>query len=213
MRLSKNLVPIVSLALLLSAPAAATGQSAERFCFRARPFADCRTFLVSEVGLGLRALGTQAPAGQEIDQMMEWRVAMEAGLMVNRDQRDALGGSAVIRIGDEIIIWGPRARYRRWLRSRAAWEVSAAALVASSDGPDDPSGVRWASYDGLGGEVGGSFILSPWVAVGADLVAMPFAGGGWDVSVQPSLRITGPAGLGLGLAFAAVASTKPSMSW
>lgn len=213
MRPSNRLFPIAILAILLCVPAAASGQSADGFCFRARPLADCRTFLISDVGLGRRMVGTDAPDGREIDQMMDWRVAMDLGLMVNRGEREALGASAVVRIGDEIIIWGPRGRYRRWLPSGRAWEVSAAALVASSEVTDNPGSNGWASYDGLGGELGGTFILASWLAVGADLVAMPFAGGGWDVSVQPSFRITGPAGLTLALTFAAVAATKPSMSW
>lgn len=206
---------LATLGLLVCAPIMASGQSVESFCFTARPLPECRTFLVSEVGLGRRVAGTEPPDQQEIDQMMEWRFVMELGLMVNRDEATALGGSVVIRVGDETIIWGPRARYRRWLADGRAWEIAAAALLTSGDvaWADEPASVRWASYDGLGGELGAALVLARWLAVGADVTALPFAGGGWDVSLQPSVRITGPLGLSLALAFAAVASTKPSMSW
>lgn len=216
--------PCAVLVVLVCLPAAASGQitdgtdsegAADAFCFNARPLADCHTFAVTEVALGRRLVGTTAPNDQHIDQMMDWRVVFDIGLMVNRDERSAIGGSGVLRIGDEILILGAGVRFRRWLPNGRAWELSAAALHASSDvsweGRD--VSVRKASYDGVGVEVGGSWIPYRWVAAGAEFVAMPFAGGGWDFSLQPSIQITGPAGLTLGLLFGAVASTSPSMSW
>lgn len=216
---------LVALMPLLVLPAVAGAQvpggaGPERpeggFCFRAAPLPECRSFVVSEVALGRRLFGTGAPEGQLLDQMMEWRAVIELGAMVNRDERSALGGSGVLRLGDEVLIWGLRGRYRRWLSNGDAWEVSAAALSVSGSnpGPEGSTGsVQWASYDGLGGEVGASWSPAGWIAVGADVVAMPFAGGGWDVSVQPALRVTGPAGLVTALLFGAVAATDPSMAW
>lgn len=225
------LLGLVALIALLGLPAVAGAQAPggagpERpgggFCFRAAPLPECRSFVVSEVAVGRRLFGTEAPEGQLLDQMMEWRAVIEIGAMVNRDERSAVGGSGVLRLGDEVLIWGLRGRYRRWLSNGDAWEISAAALSVSgsnsgpdgSTGPDgSPGSVQWASYDGLGGEVGASWSPAGWVAVGTDVVAMPFAGGGWDVSVQPSLRLTGPAGLVTALLFGAVAATDPSMAW
>lgn len=213
MGLSSRWIPVFAL-LLPGLPAGVAGQSPTPFCFTPRPLAECRTFAVSEVVLGGRLLGSDPPDPQYIDQMMEWRVVTELGLMVNRGPTSAIGGSAVARIGDEIIVWGPRARYRRWLPNGNAWELAAALLVASSEPPAEGwGGFGPASYDGLGLEVGGAFMPAQWTALGADVVAMPFAGGGWDWSLQPSLRLTGPVGLIIGVAFGMVAATKPSMSW
>lgn len=199
------------------APEEAEAERAGRdLCFRAAPFPECRSFLVTEAAVGRRLFGTGAPEGQLLDQMMEWRAVIEIGAMMNRDERSALGGSGVLRLGDEVLIWGLRGRYRRWLSNGDAWEISAAALSVSgsNSAPDgSPGSVQWASYDGLGGEVGASWSPAGWIAVGSDVVAMPFAGGGWDVSVQPSLRLTGPAGLVTALLFGAVAATDPSMAW
>lgn len=216
---------LIVLLVLLVLPAVARAQvpggaGPERagggFCFRAAPLPACRSFVVSEVAVGRRLFGTGAPEGQLLDQMMDWRAVIELGAMMNRDERSALGGSGVLRLGDEVLIWGLRGRYRRWLSNGDAWEISAAALSVSgsNSSPDgSPGSVQWASYDGLGGEVGASWSPAGWIAVGADVVAMPFAGGGWDVSVQPSLRLTGPAGLVTALLFGAVAATDPSMAW
>lgn len=212
-------LPVPVFLALLSLPAVAGAQGPEGatverpgkdLCFRAAPLPDCRSFLVTEVVLGRRLFGTGAE-GQSLDQMMEWRAVFEIGAMVNRDDRTALGGSGVVRLGDEVLIWGARGRYRRWLDDGDAWEVSAAALFVSNPSGATAPGTT-ASYDGLGAELGASWSPAGWIALGADVVAMPFAGGGWDVSIQPSLRLTGPTGLVTALLFGAVALSDPSMA-
>jgi hypothetical protein len=144
--------------LLLCTPALAHTQS----CFRGRPLPTCRTFWVTESGIAKRASG-------------DILATAELGLMRNRSDRTALGATAVFALGDQLtgstdVMFGVKARYRRWLSPTTSVEVAPGALFV----PERRKVALTAHA---------AFNLSDYAAVTAQVL-----GGGNDVGVYVGVK-------------------------
>ncbi len=107
-----------------------------QFCFRGRPLPRCNSFLITDVGVSLPVIG-----GKGADHF-----TAELGLMVNMNERFALGGSALYRFGGGQKI-GLKARVHLWLTQSIALEV-APGMLLGGDIQD---------HSGFTGHVGVSF--------------------------------------------------------
>jgi hypothetical protein len=125
-------------ALLLLAPGAALAQETEApaqppgvpktLCFRSRPAAWCRAFVLTEVGYNSSQYGPRRTT--------DYPLQYEAGAMLNVNERDAVGGTIVFD-GPHGEHWGATARFRRWITYGMALDVSPGFLVV-----DDHRGRR-----------------------------------------------------------------------
>jgi hypothetical protein len=151
--------------LLLCTPALAHTQS----CFRGRPLPTCRTFWVTESGIAKRL--NHNPYGASDDIL----ATAELGLMRNRSDRTALGATAVFALGDQLtgstdVMFGVKARYRRWLSPTTSVEVAPGALFV----PERRKVALTAHA---------AFNLSDYAAVTAQVL-----GGGNDVGVYVGVK-------------------------
>jgi hypothetical protein len=99
---------------------------AHALCWRGKPLAECRSFLITEVGLSY-SLSGPTMNGAPV-------VAGDLGWMKNISERAAVGGTAHARFspGDEYARAGVRARYRRWL-GRNSVDLSPGIILVSRD--------------------------------------------------------------------------------
>ena len=121
-------------ALILLAPGAALAQEKEApaqppevpttLCFRSKPAAWCRAFILTEVGINSDDYGQRNYTSH--------RIQYEAGAMLNISERDAVGGTVVFD-GPHGENWGVAARYRRWITYGMALDVSPGLLVAGDE--------------------------------------------------------------------------------
>jgi hypothetical protein len=96
----------------------------KKFSFKPKPFPECRSFLITEFGLyyGL---------DKSSDQTNLRLITREFGLMENRDERSAIGGTLFIdaeadREGSRL---GFRARYRYWLSRNRSLDIAPGILI------------------------------------------------------------------------------------
>jgi hypothetical protein len=113
-----RMVPLLSVSLLC-APALAGAQT----CFRGRPLPTCKTFWITESGLGTRV--NRGPGGASADLF----ATLEIGRMSNRSDRTALGATVLVGVGDQIssstdVMLGFKPRYRHWLGPTTSLELS-----------------------------------------------------------------------------------------
>ncbi len=87
-------------------------------CFRGRR--TCRSFLITEAGLGLR-LNPESGLNPSDGRMLTG----ELGVLWNRNTRLAWGAGVFANYGDRADGWGIRPRVRRWLSETTTLDVSA----------------------------------------------------------------------------------------
>lgn len=130
-------------ALLLASAGAAAAQQADgnepiappaalaaegKACFQPRPLPVCRSFWVTEFGV---QVFLSEPPG--VNDQRRWLATWEVGWMKNRSSADAVGGSVFIEINDNAMRSGVSGRYRRWMGSESALDISPALIVFQSD--------------------------------------------------------------------------------
>jgi hypothetical protein len=124
-------------------PAAPTGgdaRTADAFCWRGRPLARCRAFLLVELSAPRHLAGTRIDPGvaehgsghPRWDQALASQFTYDIGMMVNVGERSAVGGTLTAGIagedpGRELVV-GATGRYRRWLGPVMAADVGAGVL-------------------------------------------------------------------------------------
>lgn len=108
---------VVIVRLYLPAHAAAQAVDGSAVCWRPEPRAQCRTFLLANVGIHARlrevSAGGEGPAA----------VVLDYGLMVNVTSRDAVGASvfASLETNDAV---GPAIHYRRWFDGNSSFDLA-----------------------------------------------------------------------------------------
>lgn len=128
---------VVIVRLYLPAHAAAQAVDVSAVCWRPQPRAQCRTFLLANVGIHARlrevSAGGEGPAA----------VVLDYGLMVNVTSRDAVGASvfASLETNDAV---GPAIHYRRWVRWElfvrlGAWRASERQAIRGVRAPEGAS--------------------------------------------------------------------------
>jgi len=112
------------------APSAGEGKA----CFQPRPLPVCRSFWVTEIGV--QWFVSQPPG---VNEQRRWLASWELGWMKNRAAGDAVGASVFIAANDNAMRSGVRARYRRWLGSESALDISPALIVFQADDDQEVS--------------------------------------------------------------------------
>jgi hypothetical protein len=115
---------VLPLLLALSAPVTVHAQQNQaHLCWAAHSQPRCSAFLVTNAGLYTSIAGGQAPVSAVLD----------AGFMVNVNQRDAVGVSFMGSI-DNTSFAGPAIRYRRWLRKDASIDLALGVPTSGASG-------------------------------------------------------------------------------
>jgi len=179
--------------LMASASAAAAQQVAEalparppaaegKACFQPRALPVCRSFWVTE--FGVQVFLSQPPGINDQRRVMgTW----ELGWMKNRSSGDAVGASVFLSTNDNAMRSGVRARYRRWLGSESAVDVSPALIVFQSN-DDLETRAR------LGAALQAGVTFHDWIGLTSQVEA---AEGG--VRFQTGVRLGGYPGLVTGV--------------
>jgi hypothetical protein len=109
-------------------PPAPIEKPAHALCWRGKPLPECRSFLITEVGISY-------PLGDPIANGGYTVVAGDLGWMKNISERAAVGATVHARLGlaDEYARAGVRARYRRWLGRRNSLDFSPGIILVSRE--------------------------------------------------------------------------------
>ena len=98
----------------------------DALCWRGHPYPECRSFLVTEVGISYPWGNTPTYDGGAV-------IAGDLGWMKNISERAAVGGTAHARLGEDYARAGVRARYRRWLGRSTSVDLSPGIIVLNKD--------------------------------------------------------------------------------
>ncbi len=103
-------------------------KSADALCWRGKRLAECRSFLITEVGISYPLTNPTIPGGNAV-------VSGDLGWMKNISERAAVGATAHARLGmsDEYVRAGVRARYRRWLGRSNSVDLSPGIILVNRD--------------------------------------------------------------------------------
>lgn len=111
--------------------APAPEKRAHSLCWRGKPLAGCRSFLITEMGLLLQLNDTRSNQYGETVVL-----SFELGWMKNVAPREAIGFTGYATAGD-ISRLGLRGRYRRWLSRHTAIDVSPGILLSGENTASD----------------------------------------------------------------------------
>jgi len=131
----RSILPIVCTVLL----SCLVGTTSKAGCFRGKPSPQCQSFWITEIGLGFRL------NNQQYDQYGTARLYVDFGYMKNVSPRDAWGGTLFASTEDERAQMGLRLRYRRWLSSKSALDLSPGLLLIGGGNIDYPGFIGSAS--------------------------------------------------------------------
>lgn len=97
-------------------------------CWRGKRLAECRSFLITEVGISYPLTNPTMTGGYAV-------VSGDLGWMKNISERAAVGSTAHARLGisDEYARAGVRARYRRWLGRSNSVDLSPGIILVNRD--------------------------------------------------------------------------------
>jgi len=157
---SRSPFPVLAF-LLLALPFVAKPSAAEEtsapptkpshaLCWRGKPLPECRSFLITEMGV----LARLDHASSEPDSRIV--VMFDLGWMKNVSRREAIGFSGYALSGDTSRL-GLRGRYRRWLSRHTAIDISPGILLSGENSAID--------YDPPGFVVGASANLGDLIAL------------------------------------------------
>lgn len=110
------------------------------FCFRGKPKGKCCSFLILESGLLSRISGSGQPSDKA-----KFLFTTDLGLMFNRSNSSAIGGSFHLAADDDGSRFGFGPRYRRWLNKGLALDLSPRLLIAGTD-PGNGLTIRYPAF-------------------------------------------------------------------
>jgi len=113
------------------------------FCFRGRPKPRCDSFWVTEFSVTPRMNGNPSGGGGP-----NYYYTWDVGAMKNAGARTALGGAAFLGGEDDGVRFGLTVRYRRWITSTTAFDLSPGVLVTGGDNKRAP---RFPAFTGMAG--------------------------------------------------------------
>ena len=124
------LVSVVLLASLVPAPLGAEPTSSigrtHSLCWRGHPYPECRSFLITEVGISYALGSPPAHVGTGA-------FVADLGLMKSISELAAVGGTAHARLGGDYARAGVRGRYRRWLGRSTSVDLSPGIILVNKD--------------------------------------------------------------------------------
>lgn len=123
----------VKLALLISLLLSTSALANAQFSLKPKPLPDCKTFLISEVGVFYRI--TSAPEG-----LMKYSdyLVSNMGLMVNLNKNYSLGATTYVsmkNLGDPMFSVGLKAKGRRWLDSNKSINLAGGIILYNESRP------------------------------------------------------------------------------
>jgi len=125
---SRGCLSVFAFLLIATAtPASASDAGGHSLCWRGHPFPECRSFLITEVGLFYPRSRSSIEGGRRTE------AAADLGWMKNVSERDAVGGTIHGKLANDYVRAGLRARYRRWLGRSVSVELSPGIIVANQD--------------------------------------------------------------------------------
>lgn len=151
----RHLIAVLLAAVLIQTPTHTASASGP--CWRGKPLPECRTFLVTELGVYARL--DDDPTGATDNPVY---FTLDVGLMKNVSPTTALGFTAYGGTGDSHARVGARFRYRRWLSRDFSLDVAPGVIVyGSEDGGY--------THQAPGLVLGTSLNWRDWVALGLEV--------------------------------------------
>lgn len=178
-------------ATLLPRPAAAADPPAEpcSLCWRGRPAEYCKSFLITELGIGTRL---KSYAGRSPYDDHDIYLVASLGLLRNLGSRNALGGT--LNLDSELRLLSVTPRYRRWLSDLFAADASAGINLGSVGTSFDTENIG-----GIGFRADLSATLADVVSLGGGMELTPGRGADNDVAWHLESRLGSyPAAIGAG---------------
>lgn len=134
---------LLAIATVAAAQASGIDSLPSRACFRGRPEPRCGSFWVTEFSVTPR-MNANPSGGGGPNYYYTWDV----GAMKNSGARTALGGTVFLGGEDDGFRLGLTFRYRRWITSTTAFDVSPGVLVTGGDNQRAP---RFPGFTGSAG--------------------------------------------------------------
>jgi len=103
-------------------------------CWRGRPLPECRSFWITEFGIGWRLTDSSDPARAR--ELFDHYAVYDFGWMVNRTSKTAWGATFSLKGMGETHV-GVHIRLRRWIDRNWALDVSPGILLAGRSHDDD----------------------------------------------------------------------------
>jgi hypothetical protein len=153
---------LVAAMIVVAGDATAQAATASPVCWRPRPLAACRSWVITEAAAEFPATSTSAPhllvggdGAYYVSDDFETRLAFTLGAMVNRGPTHAFGGTFASTGVD--IPGRVEARYRRWLGPDHGIDLSAGVARSKVRGVYDPDELRAAGFTASAG-ISGAYV-------------------------------------------------------
>jgi len=155
-------------ATVLPRPAAAADPPSQpcSLCWRGRPAEYCRSFLITELGIGTRL---KSYAGRSPYDDHDLYLVASVGVMRNLGFRNAFGGT--LNLDSELRLLSFTPRYRRWLSDLFAADASAGIILGKVGNSFDTEDIQ-----GMGFRADLSMTLADVVSLGGGMESIPRQG-------------------------------------
>jgi hypothetical protein len=191
---TRRFLPILALLLFAATAAAESGAAPDHthaLCWRGKPLPECRSFLITELGVLYRLDSDPISPG-----VSRLHFSFDLGWMKNVSDHAAVGATAYGLAGTEHARTGIRGRYRHWLSRESSLDFAPGVLL----GGGEDSGLKFQSPGFVG-----AIILNQgdWVAVTVEGEYSRFRSYGYvgsGIASQKSSDMTWRAGAKLGSA-------------
>jgi hypothetical protein len=157
-------------------------------CFLPRPLARCRSYIVTEFGLS-KLVTSEDGANPD---SYRW----DLGVMYNRPNDSAVGGTVALTVGDAIgqYRFGVRGRYRRWMNGGVfGANVSPGVFVWRDPPLDTGSRATFGSRSGIGLDLEVSWSAADWLSLVGQVEHANYG-----VAAQVGVRVGSLLGITLG---------------
>src|SRR5712691_8232317 len=128
---------------LLAQDTAATGPTADRHCYHARPKPACSVFFLTDAGAYVLASAPAHVGSTSARALVDW------GVMANVGRQDAIGASFFAVSDFDGFTGGPAVRYRRWLGRQASLDVAVGTSIVVSKSTRNSGQIKTGSLYGL----------------------------------------------------------------
>lgn len=137
----------------------ASAAKPKRISFRPRPKSECDLFWITETSAMYRLVGAS-----RLREEPGFFFSGELGLMKNRTENTAMGGTLYFGITSDIYRFGIKGRYRHWLGQRAFLDFAPGLILGGGDSKSE------LNLPGLAGHLGIGF--SDWVHLASQVEIM-----------------------------------------
>lgn len=144
------------------------GAKSKRISFRPRPKSECDLFWITETSAMYRfAGGSRLILDPDEEREPRFFFSGELGLMKNRTENAAIGGTLYFGITSDIYRFGIKGRYRRWMGQKSFLDLVPGVILGGGDSKSD------LNLPGLVGHIGVG--LSDWIHLSGQIEIMRHA--------------------------------------